>query len=449
MMLDDLLRLLTLQDGATRTVLLGSGLLGVCAGVVGALAVLRKRALLGDALAHTALPGVCVAYLVVGGRGFAALLLGALVFGLIGVACIVLVRAYTRVKEDAAIGIVLASFFGLGIVLSQRISKQPGGDRAGLDGFIFGKAASMVRGDVLVIGAVAVITLGAVWALYKEFRLLCFDSAFGSSQGWPMVTIDLVLMALLCACTVAGLPAVGVVLMAALLIIPGVSARCWSSRLGTVLIIAGAIGGFAGVLGAALSAVLPAPGGLARAGWPTGPLVTLSASACFLVSVLFAPERGVVAAWARRRSVARRISLQNLLRRLYEAREVGGRALESAATEGAMRGTVRRAVAGGLVLSDDAGYRLTDAGVKQAEGVVRAHRLWELFLISSAGVATDHVDRDADEVEHHLPPELLARLEAQLASEGRLPGAVPRSPHELALSRASAGGVAGVAGGRG
>src|SRR5688572_3108879 len=168
--MDDLIRLITLQDANTRVVLLGIALLGLAAGVVGSFAVLRRRALVGDALAHASLPGVCMAYFVVGDRNFAAFLAGALVFGVLGVAAISLIRAYTRIKEDAALGIVLSSFFGLGIMLSDIIQRQPSGNRAGLDTFIMGKAAGMVRQDVMIIGGVAAAVLAATALLFKEFK---------------------------------------------------------------------------------------------------------------------------------------------------------------------------------------------------------------------------------------------------------------------------------------
>lgn len=293
--MNDLLRLLTIQDANTRTVLLGTALLGLACGVVGTLAVLRRRALMGDALAHAALPGIGVAFLIVGDRHLGAFLLGALVFGLLGVGCINLIRRYTRIKEDAALALVLGSFFGLGIVLSRLIQNRPSGNRAGLDGFLFGKAASMVNSDVALIAGVAGAACLAVALLFKEFRLVAFDREFAASQGWPVAALDLAMMALVAVCTVAGLPAVGVVLMAALLIIPAATARLWSDRLGVVLLTAGAVGTFAAAFGTALSAVLPPPSGALSRGWPTGPLIVLVGAACFVFSLIAAPRRGLVA----------------------------------------------------------------------------------------------------------------------------------------------------------
>lgn len=299
--MSDLLRLITLQDANTRVVLLGTALLGGAAGLIGCFTVLRRRSLVGDALAHAALPGVAVAYLVIGQRSFVGLLLGALCFGLLAVACLAAIRRATRIKEDAAIGIVLATFFGLGIVLSRIVQNQPGGNRAGLDGFIFGKAASMTRQDVAPIAVVAGAIVLFVVLFFKELRLLCFDRDFAASEGWPVLGIDLALLVAVCLCTVAGLPAVGVVLMVALLVIPAAAARFWSDRLIVVVLVSGAIGLAAAVVGTSLSAVLPSPPGAMTRGWPTGPLIALSAAGGFVVSLLLAPRRGLLAEAIRRR----------------------------------------------------------------------------------------------------------------------------------------------------
>ncbi|MDX2148246.1 MAG: iron chelate uptake ABC transporter family permease subunit [Planctomycetota bacterium] len=274
---------------------LGTGLLGLASGLVSPFAVLRGRSLVTDAVAHAALPGICIAFLLVGERNFAALLGGALVIGLLAAGTITLVHRFTRVKEDAATAMVIACYFGLGIVLSSIIQDLPG-NKAGLDGFIFGKAASMTRSDLMLIGGVALACIAVISLLYKEFKLLAFDRAFAQSQGWPTTMLDLGVMALVCACTVVGLPAVGIVLMVALLITPAVAARFWSDRLATIVLLSGAFGAVAGAGGTTLSTILPAPPAAALSrGWPTGPMIILTASLLMLASLLLAPRRGLIA----------------------------------------------------------------------------------------------------------------------------------------------------------
>jgi len=429
--MNDLLRLLTLQDENTRLVVLGSALLGLSAGVVGSFAVLRRRALVGDAVAHAALPGVCAAWLVFGERSLPLFLAGGLVFGLLAVVCLAFLRAQTRIKDDAAMAVVLGSFFGLGIVLSRVAQNRPSGALAGLDGFLFGKAASMVRQDVEMIALVSGASLVLVAVLFKEFQLVCFDRAFGGAQGWPVGWLDLGLMSVLVCCTVVGLPAVGVVLMAALLVIPAVTARFWTDRLGVMVVLAGVIGAVASATGAGLSAVLPPPPGSLSRGWPTGPMIVLSATAAFGVSMLAAPRRGIVAEWLRRRALVRRIAQQHLLRGVFECQEAGrdlGRAVSerellSARSwgEGELAAAVRVAVGRDLVTREGDGLKLTPTGVEEASRVVRAHRLWALYLVDQAGIASDHVDRDADEIEHVLDAAVIRGLEERLLATGKLP----------------------------
>jgi manganese/zinc/iron transport system permease protein len=288
---------------------------------------------------------------------------------------------------------------------------------------------------------VCVLVLVVVGLLYKELKLLCFDRAFAESLGWRASLLDLGLMALVAVCTVVGLPAVGVVLMVSLLVIPAAAARFWTERLGVMLVVSGLIGMGAGVAGTALSATVALP---------TGPLVTLAAAGAFAVSMLFAPERGVIGQVFRRRGLGRRIAVQHVLRRVYEVGESGsgGEGLRGEWTKDAVHGMrdggrgLRLAMREGLVAEAGLGrYRLTGYGVEEAARVVRAHRLWELFLTEEASVSPERVDRGADQVEHVLGKETVARLEEQLRREGRLPeveggeGEVPASVHEVGEGR--------------
>ena len=298
----ELLRLLSLQDSSTRVVMLGTAGLAIAAAMVGSLAMLRRRALVGDAVAHASLPGICVAWFVAGDRSLAVLLLGAFVLGLACMATMALVQRLTKAREDATTAIAISGFFGLGIVLSRMIQNQPGGNRAGLDGFLFGKAASAVTSDAWLVLAVAGLVVAIVLALRKEFGLLCFDRDFAVGIGRPVHRLDGVLLVLVALVTVAGLPSVGVVLVVALLVIPPAAARCWSASLGSMLAVAAAIGAVSAIIGTGLSAVLPPPSGAVGGGWPTGPMIVLTAASLFVLSLLLAPERGVlITMWRRHR----------------------------------------------------------------------------------------------------------------------------------------------------
>jgi manganese/zinc/iron transport system permease protein len=442
-MSEQLIRLLTLQDPNTRIAMLGASLLGLAAGSIGVFIVLRRRALMGDALAHASLPGVWLAFAILGQRDFLGLMSGAAIAGGLGVLCVTFIRAQTRIKEDAAIGIVLSVFFAIGLCISRIVQTHSGGNSAGLDGFIFGKAASMLWEDVVAIAVVAGVVVLSIAVLFKELCLLCFDREFAQAQGWPVVLLDLYMMLLLVMCTVIGLPAVGVVLMAALLIIPPAAARFWTTRLSTMLILSALFGLLSACIGTAASSL--------DEHLSTGPTIVLSAATCFVLSMLFAPQRGLVADLFRRRQLRNRVGLQNLLRTVYEHLEGTGR--ESLAwtrtifriedllakrswTAGQARRELVRARRDGLLVTTGDEYQLTSTGLEAAARVVRTHRLWELFLVEQAAVAPDHVDRDADQIEHVLPASIISSLEARLMELGRLShsGDVPRSPHRMGES---------------
>jgi len=272
----------------TLVVLAGVSLLGAASGIIGAFAVLRKRALTGDALSHAALPGICIAFLILRERNLIAMLAGALVSGVLGIAIISALGRWTRVRSDAAIGTVLTVFFGLGVVLLLMIQNMGGvGSKAGLDSFILGKTAGMTRGDVYVILTASLVCLALIVLLYKEFQLVAFDNEFARSLGWPVFRIDLLLMSLVAAAVVIGLPNVGVVLVSALLIMPGAAARFWTNRLSTLLVMSGIFGFFTGLIGTMLSATLEQ--------LPAGPIIVLTGTTIFVVSLLFGIRRGVIA----------------------------------------------------------------------------------------------------------------------------------------------------------
>jgi manganese/zinc/iron transport system permease protein len=433
-------------------VLTGTALLGCVSGVIGGFAVLRRRALVSDLLSHAALPGICLAFVVAGGKNYSELLVGAFISGLVGVALVTFIIRWTRTKEDAAIGVILSTFFGVGVVLSSVIqrSSQFGGT-AGLERYTLGQAANLTQGDVKLIAGVCCFTLALVLLLYKEFKLFTFDPDFARSQGWPTLQLDLTMMGLLGLVAVLGVKAVGVLLVPALLITPAVAARFWTKRIGAMLVLSAAMGALAAAAGTLLSAdVLPRWLGFDplafgnNSALPTGPLIVIAASLIFLFSMLLAPQRGIVARAIELVRLRQKTARENLLRTLYEhsERDLAGRAGASfetlraerawSATE--LRRLLRWATRAGYVEATSDAVRLTESGLKEATAVTRAHRLWELFLIQGANIASDHVDRDADAIEHLLDPVMVDELEAALARQGRLPayhGDLPQSPHHL------------------
>lgn len=358
---------LTLQLGYNATlVALGAMFLGVAAGVTGTFLFLRKRALVSDAISHATLPGVGIAFMLMvalggDGRSLLGLLLGSAVSAGFGLLCIGWLTRFTRLAEDAAIGAVLSVFFGFGIVLLTIIQTMTAGRQAGLEGFLLGSTAGMLWNDAMIIVVGGVLTLAVVMALRRPMTLVAFDPEYAAASGLNVARIDLAIMGLAMAVTVVGLKIVGLILIVAMLIIPPVTARFWSDRTDKVVWLSGALGGVSAFVGAALSAAAPS--------LPTGPIIVLVSFAFFALSLLFAPSRGVLAAFLRHRRFQRRVHMRQGLLALAQGQPI---------YEGFTLRLLRRA---GLVEKDGV---VTEQGKARAAKALRDEKRWELVRADQA-----------------------------------------------------------------
>ena len=433
-------RLLSFQDHNTRVVLLGTAMLGCAAGVVGVFTLLRKRALMGDAISHATLPGIAISFLIATHLGWnekslPMLLAGATLTGLLGVLAILAVRNWTRIKEDTALGIVLSVFFGAGIALLGIIQQMPRGHAAGLESFIFGKTASMISNDAILISVASFLCLSFCLLFFKELRLLCFDETFAGSRGYPTTTLDLMLMGSVVVISIVGLQAVGLIMVVALLVIPAASARFWTDNLGKMSAISACIGTVSGVCGSSLSAIYPR--------LPSGAMIVLFCAGCFSLSLTAGSRRGLVIRSIRRIRMKRSIAKQHFLRTMFELTEhreasfqnneisMEKLALARPWNSRELSNTIRRATHAEWVTRIGSQIRLTKKGKIEAERLTKEHRLWELFLIHHADFAPSRVDREADHIEHVLEPEIVAELESLLSENQKT---IPESPHLLSHS---------------
>lgn len=283
-----------LSDYTLRNVALGSALLGLTGGVVGTLNLLKKQSLLGDAVAHCSLPGVCLSFLLLGHKVLFWLLVGGGLTGWLGALCVRLLVEHTRVKEDAALGCVLSTFFGFGLTLLTFIAKMNNANQAGLESFLFGQAATIIHEDVVVIFSLCLACLLVIGLLFKEFKIYCFDPEYAWTLGYSHSLLDKIRIALVIITVAIGLQTVGVILMSALLVIPAAAARQWSNRLSRVLLLGGLFGALSGVTGTLISS--------STRQLPTGPVIVIIASIILLFSLLFAPQRGIIASWYKERN---------------------------------------------------------------------------------------------------------------------------------------------------
>lgn len=290
-------------------IVMGSTLLGVVSGALGTFAVLRKQSLLGDAISHAALPGICLAFLLTGSKVPLALVCGAAVAGWLGTLAVLVVVRASRVKYDSALGLVLSVFFGFGLMLLTYMQKRlPQASQAGLMSYLFGQAASLLLEDVVLMAVLGTGLLVIIVLFWKEFKLLSFDPDFAACLGLPVRRLDVLLITLLVVAIVLGLQTVGVVLMSAMLVTPGVAARQWTDRLSTMVVVAAGLGALAGVSGAVVSYAVH---------WPTGPTIVLSLGGLVTVSLLLAPQRGMVWSQFRHWRNRQRLHLEAVLADLH------------------------------------------------------------------------------------------------------------------------------------
>ncbi|MDU8928036.1 metal ABC transporter permease [Alisedimentitalea sp. MJ-SS2] len=300
-------------------VAVGATLLGVAAGVTGTFLFLRKRALVSDAISHATLPGVALAFMVMvalggDGRSLPGLLLGSAMSAWAGLLAVSWLSRRTRLAEDAAIGAVLSVFFGFGIVLLTVIQSLNAGRQAGLEGFLLGSTAGMLYTDALVIVVGGALALALVLLLRRPMLIVTFDPEYAAATGRDVTRIDLAMMGLVLAVTVVGLKIVGLILIVALLIIPPAAARFWTDRADRVVLLSGALGGIAGLVGTLLSASAP--------NLPTGPIIVLVAFALFATGFFLSPHRGILAAALRYRHYQRQVHVRQGLLALAQGQPI-------------------------------------------------------------------------------------------------------------------------------
>lgn len=285
-----------------RVVALGVAAFGLAAGALGCFVLLRGRALIADAAAHATLPGICLAFILAAGLGWnprslPLLLGGGALTAALGVLVAGALARGGRLRDDAAMALVISLGFGIGVVLVSVVQSLPVGGQAGLNSFILGQAAGMSAADATLIAVLALVALALLALLFRPLAVLCFDAEYAASVGLPVRLLDLALLGLMLAVTVAGLRAVGLILVVSLMVVPAATARLATERLAVMVPLAGGLGAVAAWFGAGLSATLP--------GLPTGATIALTACALFLLALLFAPARGVVAFALRQRRLRR------------------------------------------------------------------------------------------------------------------------------------------------
>lgn len=400
------------DDPNLQWVTLATILICTNAALIGTFAFLRKRALAGDAVSHAILPGICLSFMLTESKNAFVLLVGAFLSGWLALLSVDAIVRWTRLKPDAALSIVLSVFYGIGILLLTAIQHAGAASQAGLDKFLFGKAAAMLVEDVYVLGSVGLLILCVIILFYKPFKVFTFDEQYAEVRGFPVAKLHLGLSLLMVITIAIGIQAVGVVLMAALLITPAATARYWTNRLSQMILLAIFFSVLAGLIGTFVS--------YRFAKMPTGPWMVVVLTSLAILSMLIGKRKGVLKEWLKQQNVKNKILTENILKTLYHLGENDNQFLQKRTFSQILserpfeitdlRKGVRMLERKDLVNVVEDSVWLTPEGLEEGRRITRLHRLWELYLTEILRLPADHVHDDAEAIEHLITPEIEAQL---------------------------------------
>jgi manganese/zinc/iron transport system permease protein len=407
--LNNIARFFSAENYNLFVVSIGAGILSLAAGVVGAFTYLRKRALIGDVISHAVLPGIAIAFMLSGVKNPFYFLLGALGSGLLSIGVVDYVHRKSKLKPDAILALTLSVFFGVGIVLLTHIQHSGNAAQSGLDSFLFGKAASMSVLDVYVFSAIAILNVACIVILIRGFSIISFDEDYAIAIGLPVRFLRTFLSVLTVLTVAIGVQAVGVVLMAALLITPTAGARYLTNSIQRMLIYAALFGLASGFLGVFIS--------YSGRGMPTGPWIVVVLSVFATIAILFGKQKGIVARMRQRKANTIKINNENILKDIYKTANEGNepvaiskliriekyRPVQLNVTLKRLEKAEQINLVRGLII-------LTDKGRLAARDVIRKHRLWELYLTKFFELPADHIHDDAEGIEHVITPEIEKHL---------------------------------------
>jgi len=414
-------------DPVLRAPTIGCMLMCMAASLVGVLVFIRKRSLLGESLSHAAYPGVVIA-VIIGAYFFPkdeevlsfAILIGAFIAAFVGLLAINVLEKFFKVKSDAALCFILASFFGVGITVASRVQAIHPQEYKQIQVYLFGQAATMTDIHMIIYGSLSALIVVILFLFFKELKMINFDACYAKSAGLKTKMIETIVYVLIVLAVVVGIRSVGVVLMSAMLIAPAVTARQYTNHLKVMFFLAALFGLLSGYLGNyfsfefsnKLSVYFPEH----YISLPTGPMIVLSSALLCVLSLLFAPQRGVVIRAIRIYSFRMRCMQENILKAIWRInpdKEIHLNKLLKIDTSYAfiVKNVLNKLVKKGLL--ENLGkkrYKLSEKGKLQSSHIVRLHRLWEVYLASYLGIGKERVHKSAEEMEHIITPELEEEL---------------------------------------
>lgn len=388
--------------------LIASSLVGIMCGTIGAFVVLRNMSLIGDALAHAILPGVVVAFVLIG-YSTIGFFLGSVVAGLLTAVMITWIQHNSNTKNDAAIGIVFTAMFALGVMGISKLSTSEG-VHLDLKDFLFGSVMGVSNEDLYLTAAITVYTLISVALFYRYLFITTFQPTIAQTMGISTSAIHYFLMLLLSFAVVASLRTVGVILVVAMLITPPSTALLLTDRLKQVIVYSAFIGLLSAILGLVVSILFDTT---------PGPAMCIMATLIYLVAVIFSPKKGLLIRSIRKHQQATKILQEDIIKHSFRNQSKPGFDLAALSDllgrpVKAFRSEISKLQGQGILLSAGSGIQLSAKGVAQGEALVRAHRLWETYLVDQTGLDEGQIHDDAERLEHLLTEDMLDEVDSKL-----------------------------------
>lgn len=412
---------------------ISSMLMCLASALVGVVVFVRRRSLVGEALAHAAYPGIGLAVIMCAGLFIRwpflfpiAVFVGAFCSSMLGMKLIAFMEEKLSMKSDSALCFVLSTFLGMGILVSSRIQFSHPIWFQKIQMFIYGQAATMMTIHALLYATLTVLVATFLAFFFYQIQAASFDRQFARVLGLRVKWIESIVLFLIVVAVSLGLRSVGVVLMAGMLIAPAAFARQLTNRLSYMFAIAGVIGLLGGFFGNYLAVNLSI---LWDVSLPTGPMIVVVAVTLTVLALIFAPDKGLISRLYRRRRFQLKVLRENILKEIYKtgqtfsfsrlkkSHRVSFPFLWGAVTYLSYKGWLKRI---------DRKYSLTESGTLKAKRIVRLHRLWEVYLYTCLGVGAEKVHRSAEEMEHILTPQLEKEL-------GRLLNDPKKDPHNQCI----------------
>ena len=404
------------ENHAINVVIFGSMVIGLTSAIIGAFSFVKKKSLIGDVIAHSLLPGICIGFLISGEKDTPTLLFFALISGLFSVYFMDFVKSKSKLKNDTILAITLSIFFGFGLMLLSFIQNSGNSSQTGIDHFLFGQAAALLESDLYVYLGLSIASIISISIFYRAFFMVSFDRNFGIVTGFKVKLYELILTTITVAAVAIGIQTVGVVLMAAMLVSPASGANFWTKSFKNLIFLSGIFGSISGLFGAFISFIAPS--------MPTGPWIIVILSSITILSILFAPKRGVIAKFIKKKKWSNKLIQENILKALYHLGEKQNdfkikyntaQIIEKRPFElNILKRHLRKLINQKMILEINGQYMLSEVGWKRSRRIVKVHRLWEMYLTEKLNIAADHVHEDADSIEHIITPELETELEKML-----------------------------------